>query len=60
LKSGSGLNLSHGFINPRSPSTRCRDRLECIVRRIPRLLVGLQKGGAFFYTLALADRGSDL
>jgi hypothetical protein len=43
LKSGGGLNLAHGLINPRAPSTRRQDRLDCIVSRVPHLFVGLQK-----------------
>jgi hypothetical protein len=49
LKSSGGLNLAHGLINPRTPSIRCQDGADGIVRRIPHLFVGLQEAlGATF------------
>jgi hypothetical protein len=43
LKSGGGLNLPLGLVDPRVPSFRRHERAECIVRRIPHLLVGLER-----------------
>src|SRR5580704_6124730 len=43
LKSGGGLNLPLGLVDPRVPSFRRHERAECIVRRIPHLLVGIEK-----------------
>jgi hypothetical protein len=43
LKSGGGPNLAYGLIDPCTPSTRCNDRANGIVRRVPHLFVGLHK-----------------